>query len=33
MTVSIAHAGLDIIKSRDPLYKNEMKNLDFNGLK
>lgn len=31
--MSIAHAGLDIIKSKDPVYKNEMKNLDLNGMK
>ena len=28
MMVSIAHAGLDIIKSKDPLYKQEMKHLE-----
>ena len=25
LNVNIAHAGLDIIRSRDPLYKQEMK--------
>ena len=33
MTVSIAHAGLDIIKSKDPLYKIEMQKLDIDDLK
>ena len=33
MIINIAHAGLDIIKSSDPLYKQEMKELDFESLK
>ena len=28
MNVNIAHAGLDIIRSRDPLYKAEMKKIE-----
>lgn len=28
MTVSIAHAGLDIIKSKDPIYKSQIKQLE-----
>lgn len=33
MVVNIAHAGLDIIKSKDPLYKQEMKELDIDTIK
>jgi len=33
INVSIAHAGLDIIKSRDPLYKSEMKRLEMEDAK
>lgn len=28
MNLNIAHAGLDIIRSRDPLYKAEMKKME-----
>jgi hypothetical protein len=28
INVNIAHAGLDIIRSRDPLYKQEMKRFE-----
>lgn len=30
---NIAHGGLDIIRSRDPLYKQEMKKIDFEELR
>lgn len=30
MAVSIAHAGLDIIRSKDQLYKDEMERLGIN---
>jgi hypothetical protein len=33
MVVNIAHAGLEIIKSKDPLYKQEMKELDIDTIK
>jgi hypothetical protein len=33
MVINMAHAGLDIIKSSDPLYKQEMRHLEAGVLK
>jgi hypothetical protein len=30
---NIAHGGLNIIRSRDPLYKQEMKKMDFEEMR
>lgn len=33
MACNIAHAGLDIIKSKDPLYKSEMQKLGLDEMR